>query len=73
MAAKKELSEEIMIEFGTEQESLTKLCTKVRAQVREDNPGIHIHSLKIYVKPEDNAAYYVVNKKAMGHVALFQE
>ena len=39
--------------------------------VSEGHRASAIKSLQIYLKPEENAAYYVINQKSMGMVPLF--
>ncbi len=53
------------VEFGDKQISVDDIADKVRAAYKaEGHRGIK--SIEIYVKPEENAAYYVVNGKAEG-------
>lgn len=45
---------------------------KVKAQfVAEGHRAGAIKKLDIYIKPEENAAYYVINEKFSGRVDLF--
>lgn len=40
-------------------------CAAIVEQARADYRAAHkvgIHSCKVYIKPEENAAYYVINK-----------
>ena len=50
------LSPEIYLETGGRQYNLTDIVERVKADYRLTQ------SCKIYIKPEDGAAYYVVNK-----------
>ncbi len=54
------------VEFGGRQLSTTEIADKVREAYRAENKRGAIKSIEIYVKPEENAAYYVVNGKADG-------
>ena len=48
------------------------MVEKVKAQfVAEGHRAGNIKSLRIYIKPEDKAAYYVINDKNAGRVDLF--
>ena len=45
---------------------------KAKAQfVAEGHRESSIKSLRVYLKPEDGAAYYVINDKIAGRVDLF--
>jgi hypothetical protein len=71
--AKKEGAEpEIYIQFGPGESSVQAAVDKIRAQyVEQGHRASAIKSLKVYLKPEDNAAYYVINEKVAGKVDLF--
>ena len=51
-------------------ESAAKTETAAKAKRSPKTPAEAIKSLKIYVKPEDGAAYYVVNDGEGGKVEL---
>ena len=62
----------ITLEFGESAVVMATVEENVKAQVVAD--GVKesaIKSLNIYVKPEENAAYYVVNGDVTGRVDLF--
>jgi hypothetical protein len=71
--AKKELtSPEVFIQFGAGESSVQAVVEKIRAEyVAQRHRASAIKSLKVYLKPEDNAAYYVINEKVAGKVDLF--
>ena len=54
------------VEFDGRQISTDEITDKVRAAYRAEHKRGAIKSIEIYVKPEENAAYYVVNGKADG-------
>ncbi len=54
------------VEFGGKQISTAEIADKVRAAYKAEGNKAVIKSIEIYVKPEENAAYYVVNGKAEG-------
>lgn len=72
-AAKKEAgTPEIYVQFGASESSVQAAVDKIRAEyVAQGHRASSIKSLKIYLKPEDNAAYYVINDKVAGRVDLF--
>ncbi len=63
---------EIILQYGSQESDVCKLEEKVKAAfVAEGHRAGTIKSLNIYVKPEDYAAYYVINEKFSGRVDLF--
>lgn len=61
--------EDMVIQFGAYEVSTAEILEKVKKNYLDDS-GTEIKSLKIYVKPEDNKAYYVVNGETEGNVEL---
>ena len=62
----------ITLEFGDYTAVMSTVEEKVKAQiVAEGVKASSIKSLNIYVKPFENAAYYVVNGDVTGRVDLF--
>lgn len=62
----------ITLEFGDYTAVMSTVEEKVKAQiVAEGVKASSIKSLNIYVKPFENAAYYVVNGDVTGKVDLF--
>ena len=55
------LSPEIYVEFAGKQYNITDLVDRAKADYRLTHK-VGVQSCKIYVKPEEEAAYYVVNK-----------
>lgn len=71
--AKKEAAEaEIFVQFGANESALAGVVDKIKAEyVDQGHRASSIKSLKVYLKPEDGAAYYVINDKLAGRVDLF--
>ena len=63
------LSPEIYVEFAGKQYNITDLVDRAKADYRLTHK-VGVQSCKIYVKPEEEAAYYVVNKVG-GCVSVF--
>ena len=62
----------ITLEFGDYTAVMSTVEEKVKAQVvAEGVKASAIKSLNIYVKPFENAAYYVINDDVTGRVDLF--
>ena len=51
----------ITVEFAGRQAVITDIAAKAEAAYKAMNADAEIKTLDIYVKPEENAAYYVVN------------
>ena len=62
----------ITLEFGDYTAVMATVEEKVKAQyVADGNKASSIKTLNIYVKPFENAAYYVINDDVTGRVDLF--
>ena len=55
------LSPEIYVEFAGKQYNITDLVDRAKADYRLTHK-VGVQSCKVYVKPEEDAAYYVINK-----------
>lgn len=63
---------EIYIQFGGREATVENVIAKAtELYVADGHRASSIKSLKIYLKPEESAAYYVINKKYAGRVELF--
>lgn len=70
--AKTEKVVETYVEFAGNQVLLSSVEERVKAAyVAEGHRESSIKTLKVYVKPEENAAYYVINDNNVGRVDLF--
>lgn len=56
----------LFIEFGGNKFAADEIVEKCKAAYTADNSRKQVRSIEVYVKPEDNKAYYVVNGKADG-------
>ena len=71
-AAKEELKPEVYIQYQGREGVVEDAIKKVTEQfVAEGHRASTIKSLQLYLKPEENAAYYVINQKIAGRVDLF--
>lgn len=71
-AAKKEMVPEIVIQFNGNEGGVKNVVDKITAAyVAEGHRASSIKSMQVYLKPEEYAAYYVVNEKFAGRVDLF--
>lgn len=63
---------EMFIQFGGNDAPMATVIEKIRAAfIEQGHRASTIKDLKVYLKPEDNAAYYVINKNFAGKVDLF--
>lgn len=67
---KAELTEEMVLQFGENEVSITAISDKVKRSYEEGGNEGKLNNIKIYVKPEDNRAYYVANGEIEGSVEL---
>ena len=69
---KPELKPEITLEYQNSAMNQEELMEKVKADWTAGGHRMsNVKVLKIYVKPEENKAYYVINDKYTGDVDLF--
>mgnify|MGYP006968292915 FL=1 len=71
-AAKEELKPGVYVEYQGNSALVEAAIEKAKEKfVAEGHRASSIKSLQIYLKPEDYAAYYVINQKNSGKVDLF--
>lgn len=61
---------EYYVQFNGREINMEELSAKAKALFREENKRTAVLSCRIYLKPEDNAAYYVVNDTFFGRISL---
>lgn len=68
---KAEKVEEIYLQFHGQEIFTKEIMEKAkRAYIAEGHRESSIKSIRLYIKPEENMAYYVINEKIAGGVAL---
>ena len=68
-AAKKTITkptEEVYLEFGGKSVSVSEIVENVKKAFKADNKKASVKKVQVYIKPETNEAYYVVNDIAEG-------
>ena len=55
------LTPEVYVEYGGSQYNITDVVDRAKADYRATHK-VGVQSCKVYVKPEEGAAYYVINK-----------
>ena len=61
--------ENVLVQFSGKEYDIDSIITLAKADFKANNKGC-VRSINVYVKPEDSAAYYVVNGKTEGKVDL---
>lgn len=61
--------ENVVLQFAGKEYDVDAIVTLAKADFKANNKGC-VRSLNVYLKPEDSAAYYVVNGKTEGKVDL---
>lgn len=65
-----EPTEDIILQFGENEVSITAVSNKVKQNYKDSGNEGELKDIRIYVKPEDNRAYYVANGEIEGSVEL---
>ena len=58
---KPEIEKSVVVEFGGRQVAAKDVLAQAEKAYAQTHPGTVIKSIKLYISPEQNAAYYVVN------------
>ena len=64
------VTEEIVLQYGSNEITTLTISDKVKNSYKESGNQEQIKEMKIYVKPEENQAYYVINGGIDGSVDL---
>ena len=59
----------VIVQFQSSEVELDTLVEAAKADFRQEKKRTPITDLKLYVKPEERTAYYVVNEKFNGSVS----
>ena len=71
-AAKAAAPVEVFVQFNGQETVVDAVVAKAKAAYEADgHRASSIKELQVYLKPEESAAYYVINKKYAGRVDLF--
>lgn len=69
-ASKAEVKKEnVVLQFAGKEIEIDSVIASAKADFKANNKGC-VRSINVYVKPEEDAAYYVVNGKTTGKVNL---
>lgn len=71
-STKKSADPEIFVQYGGNDGSVNVIVENIKNEfIAQGHRASSIKDLKVYLKPEDGAAYYVINQKFAGKVSLF--
>ena len=59
-------AENVFIEYGNGQIDIKNILADIRAAQSAEDGNTPVKTLDVYIKPEENAAYYVVNGVSEG-------
>ena len=59
----------IYVQFQETQANVNDLVESARAAFRAEKKRTRITDMKLYIKPEERAAYYVINEKNEGKIS----
>jgi len=59
----------VYVQFQETQADVNELVDRARAAFRAEKKRTRITDMKIYIKPEERAAYYVINEKSEGKIS----
>lgn len=69
---KEELAPEIYLQYNGGETVISDIVERIKQQfINEGHRAGNMKSLQIYMKPEENAVYYVINEKNAGKVNIF--
>lgn len=69
-AKAEQLKPELVLQYQGAETDLTALAEAAKAEFRAAHKRTLVTALKLYVKPEDQMAYYVVNETFEGKIPL---
>lgn len=68
---KKEIQTEVYIQYAGAEYKMAEIMERIKeAWVADGHKAGFIKNISIYVKPEENAVYYVINEKNSGKIDL---
>ena len=67
-AVKAEAAPVVYVQYQDDEEKVEDLVAAAKAAFAAEHPRTKVTDLRLYIKPEERAAYYVVNEKFAGRV-----
>lgn len=69
-AAVKKQPDEVYLQFGAKEADINAIVAEAKAAFKAANGRKAVKSCQIYLKPEESAAYYVINSEFTGKIEL---
>ena len=69
-AKKAEVVKTAVVQFAGDEYKVDEVIANAEAAFKAENKRKAIKDIKVYIKPEDHAAYYVVNNEYAGKIDL---
>ena len=69
-AAAVKKTEDVFVQYGEKEVKVAEIVDTAKAAFKEANGRKAIKTVEVYVKPEESAAYYVINSEFTGKVDL---
>ena len=70
-SAKREVCTPVVyVQYQGAEENVEELLAGAKAAFSAEHPRTKVSDIKLYIKPEDRAAYYVINEKFAGHIGF---
>jgi hypothetical protein len=69
-AAAVKKTEDVFVQYGEKEVKVAEIVDAAKAAFKEANGRKAIKTVEVYVKPEESAAYYVINSEFTGKVDL---
>lgn len=67
----KETATDVFVQYGSVEVKAKDIVAKIKNLYSESGKNVDdIDTLKVYIKPEENVAYYVINEEEKGSVSL---
>lgn len=70
-SAPAEVKADVFVEYSAAQVSVEKVIEDVKKTYAAEGNTEEIKSVKVYLKPEENAAYYVINETINGRMDVY--
>lgn len=70
VTAKKEIKRTAVVEYAGNQYMVDDVIARCEAKFKAENKKKAYKDIKVYIKPENNAAYYVVDEKSADKIDL---
>lgn len=68
---KKKVAEKVFLQYGEQEVVVDDILVKVKEKfIAEGHEEAEIKAIRLYLKPEENMAYYIINDESSNKVSL---